>query len=294
MNLRGIPGARMSHTSTSYTGGGEEFSVEGRVGWGAQVYSRLSNQRQSRRSISHMANLICCHFFSGQTERNCRSHSRCLTSCCQLHTQVNFSLACKLSFAPAENAHSGCTQCTNTHQALRSQGLWFQPNFNLPSPRAGGWWKERRVSGGGQRWWNYFLRQSRRKPQLGPDRSLGDVPRESITLLIFGFNCHWEGLVVCGWNHIMKISQFMLPVCLLYSRSVVSDSLQSHGLQHGLSNHLIHCRPLLLSPSIVLGKDVTQAYFFLKKPNMEFGICRCKLLYREWINSKVLLYNPGN
>ena len=139
MNLRGIPGAHMFHTSTSYTGGGEEFSVEGRVGWGAQVYSRLSNQRQSRRSISHMANLICCHFFSGQTERNCRCHSRCLTSCCQLHTQVNFSLACKLSFAPAENAHSGCTQCTNTHQALRSQGLWFQPNFNLPSPRAGGW-----------------------------------------------------------------------------------------------------------------------------------------------------------
>ena len=26
----------------------------------------------------------------------------------------------------------------------------------------------------------------------------------------------------------------------------------------------------------------------------EFGISRCKLLYREWINNKVLLYSPGN
>ena len=26
----------------------------------------------------------------------------------------------------------------------------------------------------------------------------------------------------------------------------------------------------------------------------EFGINRCKLLYREWINNKVLLYNTGN
>ena len=26
----------------------------------------------------------------------------------------------------------------------------------------------------------------------------------------------------------------------------------------------------------------------------EFGISRCKLLYIEWINSKVLLYNTGN
>ena len=26
----------------------------------------------------------------------------------------------------------------------------------------------------------------------------------------------------------------------------------------------------------------------------EFGICRCKLLYREWINNKVLLYSTGN
>ena len=26
----------------------------------------------------------------------------------------------------------------------------------------------------------------------------------------------------------------------------------------------------------------------------EFGISRCKLLYIEWINSKVLLYSTGN
>ena len=26
----------------------------------------------------------------------------------------------------------------------------------------------------------------------------------------------------------------------------------------------------------------------------KFGILRCKLLYREWINNKVLLYNTGN
>ena len=25
-----------------------------------------------------------------------------------------------------------------------------------------------------------------------------------------------------------------------------------------------------------------------------FGISRCKLLYTEWINNKVLLYNTGN
>lgn len=27
---------------------------------------------------------------------------------------------------------------------------------------------------------------------------------------------------------------------------------------------------------------------------LEFGIRRCKLLYIEWINNKVLLYNTGN
>ena len=26
----------------------------------------------------------------------------------------------------------------------------------------------------------------------------------------------------------------------------------------------------------------------------EFGVSRCKLLYREWINHKVLLYTTGN
>ena len=26
----------------------------------------------------------------------------------------------------------------------------------------------------------------------------------------------------------------------------------------------------------------------------EFGVSRCKLLYREWINNKVLLYSTGN
>ena len=26
----------------------------------------------------------------------------------------------------------------------------------------------------------------------------------------------------------------------------------------------------------------------------EFGISRCKLLYTEWINNKVLLYSPGH
>ena len=26
----------------------------------------------------------------------------------------------------------------------------------------------------------------------------------------------------------------------------------------------------------------------------EFGVSRCKLLYIEWINNKVLLYSPGN
>ena len=28
--------------------------------------------------------------------------------------------------------------------------------------------------------------------------------------------------------------------------------------------------------------------------NVEFGISRCKLLYIEWMNNKVLLYNTGN
>ena len=28
--------------------------------------------------------------------------------------------------------------------------------------------------------------------------------------------------------------------------------------------------------------------------NWEFGVSRCKLLYIEWINSKVLLYSTGN
>ena len=28
--------------------------------------------------------------------------------------------------------------------------------------------------------------------------------------------------------------------------------------------------------------------------NWEFGISRCKLLYTEWINKKVLLYSSGN
>ena len=28
--------------------------------------------------------------------------------------------------------------------------------------------------------------------------------------------------------------------------------------------------------------------------NWEFGISRCKLLYTEWINKKVLLYSTGN
>ena len=28
--------------------------------------------------------------------------------------------------------------------------------------------------------------------------------------------------------------------------------------------------------------------------NWEFGVIRCKLLYREWINNKVLVYSAGN
>ena len=28
--------------------------------------------------------------------------------------------------------------------------------------------------------------------------------------------------------------------------------------------------------------------------NWGFGISRCKLVYREWINNKVLLYSTGN
>ena len=28
--------------------------------------------------------------------------------------------------------------------------------------------------------------------------------------------------------------------------------------------------------------------------DLEFGISRCKLLYREWINNKVLLYSKGS
>ena len=28
--------------------------------------------------------------------------------------------------------------------------------------------------------------------------------------------------------------------------------------------------------------------------NWEFGVSRCKLLYIEWINNKVLLYSTGN
>ena len=27
---------------------------------------------------------------------------------------------------------------------------------------------------------------------------------------------------------------------------------------------------------------------------LEFGVGRCKILYREWINEKVLLYSTGN
>ena len=30
------------------------------------------------------------------------------------------------------------------------------------------------------------------------------------------------------------------------------------------------------------------------RKDWEFGISRCKLLYREWINNKVLLYSTGN
>ena len=28
--------------------------------------------------------------------------------------------------------------------------------------------------------------------------------------------------------------------------------------------------------------------------DLKFGVSRCKLLYIEWINNKVLLYNTGN
>ena len=28
--------------------------------------------------------------------------------------------------------------------------------------------------------------------------------------------------------------------------------------------------------------------------DLEFGVSRCKLLYIEWINNKVLLYSTGN
>ena len=28
--------------------------------------------------------------------------------------------------------------------------------------------------------------------------------------------------------------------------------------------------------------------------NWEFGVSRCKLLYREWVNNKVLVYSAGN
>ena len=30
------------------------------------------------------------------------------------------------------------------------------------------------------------------------------------------------------------------------------------------------------------------------REGLGFGISRCKLLYREWINNKVLLYSTGN
>ena len=28
--------------------------------------------------------------------------------------------------------------------------------------------------------------------------------------------------------------------------------------------------------------------------DLEFGVCKCKLLYLKWINSQILLYSTGN
>ena len=71
---------------------------------------------------------------------------------------------------------------------------------------------------------------------------------------------------------LVQITDFLLDCSVQFSCSVMSDSLQPHGLQHGqvslsitnfqsllklmsiesvmLSNHLIFCRPLLLPPSV--------------------------------------------
>ena len=77
------------------------------------------------------------------------------------------------------------------------------------------------------------------------------------------FSLSWPRLLLIT---VMFIIAFSLSV--QFSRSVVSNSLQPHGLQHLSitnsqsllkimsiesvmpSNHLIHCRPLLLLPSI--------------------------------------------
>ena len=45
-------------------------------------------------------------------------------------------------------------------------------------------------------------------------------------------------------------------------------------------------------------KDIENRLVFAKgervRRGMEFGVSRCKFLYIEWINNKVLLYSIGN
>lgn len=52
MNLRGVPGARLSGSSTSYAGGGEEFSVGGGAGGRALKSTAGSPTRDGVREVS--------------------------------------------------------------------------------------------------------------------------------------------------------------------------------------------------------------------------------------------------
>ena len=40
--------------------------------------------------------------------------------------------------------------------------------------------------------------------------------------------------------------------------------------------------------------ELVEELLIFKRQMWEFGISRCKLLYGEWINNKVLLYSTGN
>ena len=45
---------------------------------------------------------------------------------------------------------------------------------------------------------------------------------------------------------------------------------------------------------IELGLVVAKGKVGMGRMDWEFGISRCKLVYRQWINDRILLYSAGN